>query len=294
MSLYYTHLSDRAVLSIQGEDRLSFLQNLVSNDIARVNESQTVYTTLLSPQGRFLFDFIVSEASHTYFLDCDVEQIDDLKKRLSLYQLRSKVSIQKTTASIYAVWGEDTSSTFQLENKVGSTRNSTKTLFYMDPRLTDLGARIISPIPIDNLLSAIYVSKDEYDQHRLKLGVPQGKDDLIPNKSFLLESNIEQLNGISWTKGCYIGQELTARTRYQGLVRKRLFPVIIEGTAPLCRTPLFLEGVEAGEMRSHNGKRGLALIQLEAYQQAQNLQISFKDMNGTLFKPYQPDWLKLT
>lgn len=129
---------------------------------------------------------------------------------------------------------------------------------------------------------------EAYDLHRLKLGVPEGGQDLIPEKSLLLESGLDELNAISWTKGCYMGQELTARTKYRGLVRKRLFPVTIDGPAPRNGAEVFLGESSVGEMRSHRNKQGLALLRIEAAKSGKSLKCE-----NAFLKPYIPPWMVL-
>ena len=177
-----------------------------------VKEEHTIYATLLNPQGRFLYDFFITERLGSYFLDCEAERLDSLIKRLSLYKLRSRVTLKpRPDLNVYAAWGGDVVKTFDLKEEKGNTCNCT----FIDPRLVELGARIIGE-------ASPNTTPEAYDIHRLKLGVPEGGRDLIPEKSILLESGLDELNAISWTKGCYI-QELTARTKHVGQVRKRLF-----------------------------------------------------------------------
>src|SRR5260221_3240146 len=143
----------------------------------------------------------------------------------------------------------------------GDAKPESDTLFFVDPRLAALGGRAY--LPATNVPAETGTSAD-YDRLRITQGVPDGSRDLPVEKAILLENGFDELNAIDWDKGCYMGQELTARTRYRGLVRKRLMPVTIEGPAPAFGAPLLLGEKEAGEMRSANGELGLALIRLEA------------------------------
>ncbi|MBL8677325.1 MAG: folate-binding protein YgfZ, partial [Alphaproteobacteria bacterium] len=205
--MFIAELSHRGVIEIEGEDKATFLQGLISNDINLVTPTQAIYATLLTPQGRFLFDFFITEKDGTFLLDVKAARLETLLKKLSLFKLRSKITLKgRPDLKIYAYWGEGD---LTLEA-------------YPDPRLKTLGARLIGQAKPN-------ISAEEYDLHRLKLGVPEGGIDMLSEKAILLESGLDELNAISWTKGCYMGQELTARTKYRGLVRKRLFPVKIEG-----------------------------------------------------------------
>ncbi|MBX9786495.1 MAG: folate-binding protein [Alphaproteobacteria bacterium] len=257
-------LSHRGVIEIEGEDKATFLQGLISNDINLVTPEQAIYATLLTPQGRFLFDFFITEKNGAFLLDVEAARLDALLKKLSLFKLRSKVTLKaRPDLKVYALWGE---------------RDFPKEA-YLDPRLEALGARLMGKT-IPN------ISAEEYDLHRLKLGVPEGGIDLFPEKAILLESGLDELHAISWTKGCYMGQELTARTKYRGLVRKRLFPVKIEGPTPENGAEVFLGGTPVGEMRSSRNGYGLALLRIEAVKGGEALQCG-----KTSLLPYIPDWM---
>lgn len=278
-----THLSHRGVLEIQGKDNTSFLQGLISNDINEVTPEHAIYATLLSPQGRFLYDFFITEKEESYFLDVEAERISDLVKKLNLYKLRSSVTLTlRPDLQVFALWGDNVPQTLGLEE----TRGKARLGVFMDPRLIELGARAIGEAPSSDFEEA---SLQAYHRHRLMLGVPEGGQDLIPEKSILLESGLDELNAISWTKGCYIGQELTTRTKFLGLVRKRLFPVKIEGNAPAFGAEIFLDEAPVGVMRSHAEGYGLALLRLELLKgQESSLQCG-----EAILKPYTPFWMSI-
>jgi hypothetical protein len=165
---------------------------------------------------------------------------------------------------------------------------------FTDPRLTALGAVAFLPRVELETATAGFAAGDigDYERHRAEAGVPAGSRDLIPEKAILLENGFDELGGIDWNKGCYMGQELTARTRYRGLVRKRLLPVEITGTAPAPGTPLMLGEVEAGEFRSMapDGKIGLAMIRLEHLDRARAEGLT---TGATRLRPSVPEWMKL-
>lgn len=277
-----TSLSYRGVLEIQGEDKAPFLQGLISNDINNVNPEHAIYATLLNAQGRFLYDFFIAEKEGSYFLDVEASRLGDLAKRLSLYKLRSRVTLTpRPDLHVFALWGGDGAKDLGLKEARGSARLG----LFMDPRLIELGARLMGERPVENCQPA---SLQDYDLHRLKLGVPEGGMDLIPEKSILLESGLDELNAISWTKGCYIGQELTTRTKFLGLVRKRLLPVKIEGPAPEFGTEIFLDEASVGVMRSHTDGYGLALLRLEHVKGSPEV---LQCGEATLI-PYKPFWMR--
>jgi folate-binding protein YgfZ len=264
---------DRAVITIAGEDRQAFLQGLISNDTAKITPDQAIYATLLTAQGRFLFDlFIVGEADR-YLVDCAAPRRADLIKRLTLYKLRSKVTIADADADWCAVllFGEGALDRIGHSHGAGAAGAFGNGVAYVDPRLADLGVRMMLPrvsarATLEGLSAAEDADGAAYHRRRIALGVPDAAHDLTPEKSILLENGFDELNAIDWQKGCYMGQELTARTRYRGLVRKRLLPVRIEGEAPAPGTPLMLGDQELGEMRSASadGTLGLAMVRLEA------------------------------
>jgi folate-binding protein YgfZ len=269
-------------MEIEGEDRALFLQGLITNDIHLVAPNRSIYTLFLTPQGRFLYDFFILEKEGGYLLEGDASQLEGLLKKLTLYKLRSKVNLKlRPELQVWAVWGEDIPQAFDLEKELGNAREGA----FMDPRLLELGARAIGPMSSQK---GNLATPEEYDRHRLRLGVPEGGKDLIPEKSIPLECGLDELNAIHWTKGCYMGQELTARTKHRGLVRKRLIPVKIEGNAPEAGTKVFLNGDPVGEMRSHNNSYGLALLRIEAL----NTQGEFVCGEARL-EPHLPSWMHI-
>jgi folate-binding protein YgfZ len=264
---------DRAVIAVAGEDRQAFLQGLVSNDTAKITAERAIYATLLTAQGRFLFDLFIAEQDARYLVDCAAPRRADLVKRLSMYRLRSKVTIADANADWCAavLFGDGAGAAVGLGGEAGSAAAFGGGVAYVDPRLPDLGVRLILPrATAPAALAGLHATEDvdgaAYHQRRIGFGVPDAARDLTPEKSILLENGFDELNAIDWQKGCYMGQELTARTRYRGLVRKRLLPVRIEGGAPAPGTPLMLGDQELGEMRSASadGTLGLAMVRLEA------------------------------
>ncbi len=288
----------RSPVSVEGEDRQAFLQGLISNDTRRVSETQAVFSAFLTPQGKFLHDFSVAEVGGRYLLDPETERRADLIKRLSMYRLRSKVKVVDAVAdwAVVVFAGPRALEKLGLSPIAGTAKPLGGGVVFVDPRLPELGARAFLP-RADAEASAQAAGFSaapitEFERLRVALGVPSGSRDLVPDKGILLENGFEELHAIDWEKGCYMGQELTARTRYRGLVRKRLLPVEISGAAPAPGTPLMLGGVEAGEFRSlsPDGKSGLAMVRLEHLPRAQSEGLVAGD--ATL-KPSVPDWMRL-
>jgi folate-binding protein YgfZ len=238
-------LPARGVIEVTGEDRVSFLQGLVSNDVALAEPGRAVWAALLTPQGKWLADFFIIADGDRLLLDCERAQVALLIPRLSRYRLRAKVALRDVSdeLSVHAAWS-------------GMPAGA---IVAADTRLPDAGWRVLSPTPLP-----ANATEADWDRHRLALGLPDGSRDLEAEKSVLLEAGFDELGGVSWTKGCYMGQELTARTRYRGLLKRRLIPVEIAGPPPAPGTPVLRDGTEVGTMRSGHGPAGLALLRLDA------------------------------
>jgi folate-binding protein YgfZ len=259
-------LPRRAVLSVTGEDRVTYLQGLVSNDVALAAPGRAIWAALLTPQGKWLADFFIFAEADRLLLDVEATQAEDLARRLTRFRLRSKVAVAAEPLSVYAAWGGE------------AAPNSAITA--PDPRLPGAGWRILATALDTNAPEA------EYDAHRLALGLPDGSRDMEVDKSVLLEAGFDELGGVSWTKGCYMGQELTARTKYRGLVKRRLVPVsAAAGDLPAPGTPVMRDGVEVGRLRSSLGGSGLALLRVDAIGSA-------LECEGPI-TTHRPDWMTL-
>jgi hypothetical protein len=291
----YTELPTRGVIEIAGEDRVPFLQGLVSNDVTKATAARAIYAALLTAQGRYLFDFFVIARGDAFYLDAEASRLAELQRRLSIYKLRAKVGLSDASArfAVAAAWGDGTPHALDLSGS-GAAREFAGGVAYLDPRLEALGARFLLPrAQSDAPLGAGFAASDaaSYDRHRLALGVPDGTRDLVPEKALLMESGFDELNGIDWQKGCYMGQELTARMKHRALVKKRLLPVAIEGAAPAPGTAILQDGSDAGEMLSAQGGRGLALLRLDAVEAAQKNGADFK-AGAARIRPQKPGWMR--
>jgi folate-binding protein YgfZ len=292
----------RSPVAVEGDDRQTFLQGLISNDTRRVTETQAVFSAFLTPQGKFLHDFSVIEVAGRTLLDPEAERRVDLIKRLSMYRLRSRVKVVDAPDWAVVVFaGPGALTKLGLAPTAGLAKPGLAKplgggVVFVDPRLPALGARAFLPraeaeaIARSAGFSAAPIER--FEELRVAQGVPSGSRDLIPDKGILLENGFEELHAIDWDKGCYMGQELTARTRYRGLVRKRLLPVEISGAAPAPGTPLMLAGVEAGEFRSlgPDDKHGLAMVRLEHLERARTEGLTAGDAT---IRPSVPDWMRL-
>lgn len=292
---HHIPLSHRSLIAVSGEDRTAFLQGLVSCDVTKVAPDRALYGAFLTPQGKFLHDFFLASDGDTLLLECETDRRGDFVKRLTMYRLRSKAQIAVSdTFHVHALIGDDAAAALGLANDAGSAKAFAGGVAFVDPRLAAGGVRAWLPAGSDAAVAEAGFAPAEpavWDIHRIGLGLPDGSRDIVPDKTLLLEAGFDELRGVDWQKGCYLGQELTARTKYRGLVRKRLLPVDIEGPAPEAGTPVLLDGAEAGEMRSHAGTVGLAMIRLDSLEQLA------KD-GGTLhsgaavLSVKKPDWLE--
>ncbi len=238
-------LPDRGVIEVTGEDRVTFLQGLVSNDVAQAVPGRAVWAALLTPQGKWLADFFIFGEADCLLLDCERDQIPAVLQRLSRYRLRSKVALREVPElCVYAAWGGEPPAA---------------TVVAADPRLPTAGWRLLSASPLPTTALEI-----DWDRHRLALGLPDGSRDLEAEKTVLLEAGFDELHGVSWSKGCYMGQELTARTKYRGLVKRRLIPVDVTGSLPEPGTPVLRDGTEVGTMRSGRDQSGLAVLRIDS------------------------------
>ncbi|MDP2329476.1 MAG: folate-binding protein [Reyranella sp.] len=288
-SLQLSLLPHRSVIAVGGDDRVEFLQGLISNDTTKVVPGRAIWAALLTPQGRFLNDmFVVDGGNGTLLLETERERAPALAKKLNLYKLRSKVTVEDRSAvlEVAVVFGADADKLPPIADMPGGA------IAFVDPRLAELGVRVLAPTgTASTLLQARGIAEASlatYDALRLGLGVPDGSRDLRVEKALLLESGFDELNGIDWKKGCYMGQELTARTKYRALVRKRLFPVSVAGTLPAPGTSIHLDGQEVGELRSGSGRHALALLQTEAARGPGPL-----IADGVQVTPTIPPWMRL-
>ena len=239
-------LPDRGVIAVAGDDRVSFLQGLVSKDVAEVAPGRAVWAALLTPQGKWLADFLILAEGERLLLDCERAQAPMLVQRLMRYRLRARVELHDLSGALHVHVAWD-----------GVPDLPADVIAAPDPRLAAAGWRIVA----DRVLPSTAGAAD-WDAYRITLGLPDGSRDLEAEKTVLLEAGFDELHGVSWSKGCYMGQELTARTKYRGLVKRRLVPVAIEGGPAAPGTPILRDGAEAGVLRSVAGGMGMALLRL--------------------------------
>jgi folate-binding protein YgfZ len=290
---HYVQLEDRGVLAISGEDRVLFLQGLVSNNVESVTYDRSVYSALLTPQGKFLYDFFIFTDGDRLLLECDLSFLIGLKKRLQIYRLRSKVELTDVSSEfdVYVGFGGSIHPLIGLTKKLGQTSRFLDGIAFVDPRLLELGVRIIvSKNTVLGNLGLNECSICDYNLLRIKLGVPDGVQDMQAEKTILLEAGFDELNGIDWNKGCYMGQELTARTKYRALIKKRLMPVLISGPLPEIGTPIMFGDKEVGEIRSGLNDVAIASIRIKIYEES--IQKGHNIMaDSSIISPQKQKWM---
>jgi folate-binding protein YgfZ len=288
----YALADGRSLLSVDGPDARPFLQGIVSNDVGKLGPARAIWAAFLTPQGKYLHDFFIAQIGDALVFDCEAARRDDLLARLRRYRLRAKLAIEPDDSRIVAL-GFDSAALgpLGLPPTPGAARSTEGGIVYVDPRLAAVGARAILPAEdAAPFLEAAGLSRANlaaYDECRIALGLPDGSRDLEVAKSLLIESGFDELNGVDWDKGCYMGQELTARTHYRALIKKRLIPVRVEGAMPAPGTPVTRDGKEIGVVRSGQGRVALALLRLDGLKAEAPLRAG----EATL-TPHKPDWAR--
>jgi folate-binding protein YgfZ len=239
------HLTDRAVISLSGPEARGFLQNLISNDVERLTPGRGIYAALLSPQGKIGFDFFLVEGDGALLLDVAATACEALLKKLKLYRLRAKVEIApRDELGVYA----------------GLTGDAVRrAVSFIDPRLAALPARSIGALAE---MPAGLAGPEAYHAARLALGVPESGDFGF-EKIFALDGGLDELHAISFEKGCYVGQELTARMKHRATTRKRPLLVTAQADLPAAGAALTRDGGEVGEIIAAYGRRGFASVRLD-------------------------------
>ena len=264
------HLSDRAVIALEGPEARGFLQGLVTQDLSDLAPGYGLYAALLAPQGKILFDFLITEGDGALLVDCEAAGAEALLKKLKMYRLRARIEIAtRPQLSVYA----------------GLTgRPGERAISFADPRLDALGPRSIGAVaemPADLPGPAMYHAA------RVALGVPEGHD-FGSDKIFALDAGLDELNAISFTKGCYVGQELTARMKHRGTDRKRILTVSADAALPSAGTAVMAGDSAIGELISVYGTKGFALVRLDRLEEAKAAP-RIENMPVTLNKP---EWLR--
>jgi len=287
-------LEDRGILFVNGLDAKEFLQNLVTNDINKVDNSNSCFASLLTPQGKFLFDFLIVKHKSGYFIDCEKKQADNLFKKLNIYKLRSKVEIMNLSNEfVIAAFSYEKFMSFkEAKDILGYTFKYREDPIILDPRHKKLGGRLI--INLEKLYLSLKkldlksAEPNEYYKFSHELGIPQRDMDKLSDKLFGIECNFEELNGIDFKKGCYVGQENTSRIKLRNKLSKRLLPIqLIKGNLEEGAS-IFNNKNEVGKVLINNDQPfGLIKYLSDHF----NHKAEFRSENA-IFKIKKPDWIK--
>lgn len=241
---YYAILENRAAVTVTGPEARPFLQGLITQDINLLETCSLLYSALLTPQGKFDFDFFISGRNETILLECEAERADELVKRLSAFKLRKALDITAAPIQVFVAW------------------RAAMAAADRDPRHPDLGYRILGT-DLKNFDGFEKTDFAAYDCHRLSLGIPDGSRDFARDEDTVADMGLEKFNGVSFTKGCYMGQELTSRMHHRGLAKKGLYKVTITDDPLPPFTDIVVDNNLIGEMRSSSGNQGLAMLRHE-------------------------------
>ena len=269
---YFYKNSNSRFLSVEGEDSSDFLQNLITNDVNKCTKENILYSCLLTPQGKFIVDFFIFHKNKKFIIETNSFFYEKLLKKLKLYKLRSKIFINEiTNLSSYSVFGE-------LNN------NPSFVVFCADPRNNKIGNKLICKSE-DTIIFNNFNEIDEKKYHEILIQntVPLSHFDLVENKSLLLENNFENLNSISWDKGCYVGQELTARMKYRALLKKRIYSLIVKAGSPKADQTIKVDGIDYGKIISIENKSILAMLKIELAEKKIYEKQQMKTSDGLVF-----------
>ena len=288
-------LDDRAVLYINGGDAKDFLQNLISNDINKVSQNSSCFASLLTPQGKFLYEFIIAKHKSGYFIDCEKAQSEEIFNQLNLYKIRSKVEILNLSNEfVVASFGYEKYLTIEgAKDILGFTLKYREDPVILDPRNKNLGARLI--INLEKLylsLKKLNLKNDKLENYYIKsheLGIVPKNLNKLKNKLFGIECNFEELSGIDFKKGCYVGQENTARIKLKNKLSKRLFPLKVISGKLLEDEKIYNNDVEIGKVLIDEDCPFALIKYLDQNFDKDN---TFKSQNGS-FKVHIPEWLKI-
>ncbi len=253
----YYLFKKRGIILIEGKDRFKFIQGIISNDIELLRKKPSIYSSLLTPQGKFQYDFFISNFKEKFYLECDISAQEELISKFMMFKLRLDVKV--SINSDYNIILSKKKLNF-------SERNSSSIFSFYDPRFDNsFFSRTYADSNFLNEIKKKYVEINEnrYQTLRLKNCIPDFSIDATKAKSLLLEMRFDELNGISWTKGCYMGQEITARMKHRNIVKKKIFKVLIDFRSNL-KNEITLDNETVGKLTSHNKKDGIAFLDIKA------------------------------
>ncbi|MBI29429.1 MAG: hypothetical protein CMI95_06045 [Pelagibacteraceae bacterium] len=281
----YAELNDSSYFEIGGSERNSFLQGLITNDINKCTENKSIYSAFLSPQGKFIADFFIINSGKTLIFETHKKFTDELIKKMNFYKLRSDVYINKINSYRSIVIYEQ-NKIFDKLILAGDLQKIDWGFVFLDPRNSNMGLKASVKIDMYKIFCDHYKLKkydmNDYEKKRIECNIPDSALDLKVNKSLLLENNYDSLNAIDWDKGCYIGQELTARMKYRALIKKSLIKVKIVDGFVKPDDEVYYNDIRIGNVTSVNKDIGLAMLKLEYVQNTKSLVKIFKTTSGKI------------
>ncbi len=252
----YTFFKNKSLIEIHGKDRFTFLQGIISNDVYNLKNNTSIYSSILTPQGRFITDFFLSNYKDHFLIEICENEKDLILQKFKMYKLRSEVELSVSKGKVYLISNN-------LEDILSNSMKDS--LCFNDPRFKNLFKRLYI---FNNNAGKIYrdlklnkISDEKFNNLRIQNSIPDFSKDALKNKSLLMEMRFDELNGISWTKGCYMGQEITARMKHRNLQKRKLFVIKIEYNTFIDDEIRFEDDV-VGNITSHNKKNGLAYFNL--------------------------------
>jgi len=269
---YFYKNSNSRFLSVEGKDSSDFLQNLITNDVNKCTKENILYSCLLTPQGKFISDFFIFNKNKKFIIETHSFFYEKLLKKLNLYKLRSKVLINEiTNLSSYSVFGE-------------VNNNANFIVFCADPRNNKIGNKLICKSEDSKIFNNFNeIDEKKYHEILIQNTVPLSHFDLVENKSLLLENNFENLNSISWDKGCYVGQELTARMKYRALLKKKIYSLAVKAGFPKADQTIKVDGIDYGKIISIENKSILAMLKIELAEKKIYEKQQMKTSDGLVF-----------
>tara|TARA_B100000700_G_scaffold213115_1_gene234362 strand:- start:7317 stop:8180 length:864 start_codon:yes stop_codon:yes gene_type:complete len=281
----YIVFEDRSFFEIKGEDKDTFLQGLITNDINKCTDKKSIYSAFLSPQGKFLADFFILKYENSYLFETPKLFLEELLKKLNNYKLRSKIDIvEKQSLISLSILGSD--EIFGKLDSLGSTIKIDDGYAFIDPRNKELGIKVIINKDTINFFAKKYdlIEEDinKYEEIRINNAIPDSIFDLKYNNSLILENNFDKINAISWDKGCYVGQEITARIKYRSLLKKNLLKVKILNGFVNSGDDIYFEEKLIGTITSNNKNIALAMIRLSDFDNAIKKKAILESKNAKL------------
>ena len=268
---YFFHHFNSRFFKISGKDSKAFIQNLITNDIEKCSDGSIIYSCLLTPQGKFLADFFIFNINENYFFETNEKFYENLISRLKIYKLRSDIHIEEVN-NYYSY------SIFNINYEVDYT------ILLNDPRNSNLGKKLILNNKIKISDSNIEeISEIEYHEILIENTTPYSPLDILENKSLLLENNFDNLNAIDWDKGCYVGQEITARMKYRGLLKKKLYPLKLKTGSVLVGDELIINNEKIGKIISKANSNIFASLNINFVNELKNNNKNLNINNSLIF-----------